>query len=141
MKYTFPFIVVVSLLLTSCGGRDQTPSKRVIGTWDCAYTNYYPNGKQTTATETEYFQNGTFATQSRIGMFITNDIASPITQTTTVGGNGVWHIENGFLCETVTNSRLSQAGSESKHQIIMLDGQTFSYREQNGDVHTATRRQ
>jgi hypothetical protein len=141
MKYTFPFIVLASLLLTSCGSRDQTPSKRVIGTWDCAYTNYYPNGKQTTGTETEYFPNGTFATQSTIGMFITNNIASPITQTTTVGGNGVWHIENGFLYETVTNSRSSQAGSESKHQIIMLNGQTFSYREQNGDVHTATRKQ
>jgi len=153
MKYAFTFLVLGSLLLTSCGSRDQTPSKRIVGTWECAYTNYYPNGKQTTATETEYFPDGTFATESRIGMFISNNIASqnlhggdtvppkPIIRNMNVGGKGIWHIEKEFLHETVTNSSSLLTGAESKHQIILLNGQSFTYRDQNGDVHTAIRKQ
>jgi hypothetical protein len=141
MKYTFPFIVLASLLLTSCGSRDQTPSKRIVGTWECAYTNYYPNGKQTTATETEYFPDGSFTTESRIGMFITNSIAKPIIQETTVGSKGVWHIEKEVLYETPTNSSSLPAGTASKHEIVLLSGQSFTYRDQNSEVHTAIRKQ
>jgi len=141
MKYPFTFLAFGLLLLTSCGSRDQTLSKKIVGTWECAFTNNYPNGTQTTATETEYVPDGTFALESRIGVFISNNIASPLIRKMTVGGNGVWHVEKWFLYETLTNSSSLPTGTETKDQIIMLNRQSFSYRDQNGDVHTATRKQ
>ena len=150
MKKQISLIIAGCLLSTTLLAENADFRQKLVGTWDFAATNTTPaDATQTMSTETTYHADGTFSMTGVIGMsYPTNSNTLTIRNTPnpfsrTIGGSGIWHVEQGCLYTTTTNSA-TKKNIDHCDEIVTLNEHQFTYRvkagQLQGEVRTATRK-
>ena len=119
-------------------------TEMLAGTWIYAATNLV----QTIFTETSYQTNGTFTLQGHYGVLAGTGNGDQAAGSATtdpslnrvIQGSGVWHVADGYLYTTVTNSTWIGKNEESRYEIMALNKRHFMYRNEQGEIRTAQRK-
>ena len=119
-------------------------TEMLAGTWIYEATNLV----QTIFTETTYQTNGTFTLQGHYGVLAATGGEAKAAGTTTpdpsqnrlIEGSGVWHVADGYLYTTATNSTWIGKNEESRYEIMALNKRHFMYRNEQGEIRTALRK-
>ena len=178
MKQRF-LILAACLLGSSLMAGDADFSQMLIGTWDFAWTNaaakHATEGCRWMSRETKYSADGTLTLTGEGGEIRPTNrtyqtciqregglVPNPESYRKTISGSGVWRVEHGCLCTTVTSSTgtvaevttdasgrqstniLSAHGivtNEHCDEILSVTPQLFSYRSKlGGPTNTAVRK-
>jgi hypothetical protein len=101
------------------------------------------------STETTYRPDGTFAMTGDVGMISPTNSktftipSKPNPFSKTIGGTGIWHIEQNRLYTTTTNSTSIATNVVHCYEIIALNEHLFTYRmtgHLQGQIRTETRK-
>ena len=124
----------------------EDAAQKLVGTWCFSGTNALENhATQTMATETKYRADGTFSIKGEIGMiypangnsrsFVVRDgvrVSQEESFSRIISGVGIWRIDQGHLCMTITNSSSIHTNVENRYEIVSLTEQHFIYRNTYG---------
>lgn len=109
---------------------DEEFTKRLVGVWFQSITNRQGVrvfGDATYRADGTVTWDGTFISQTRTQQFL---------------DHGVWRVERGYLCTTVTNSAVNQFAlhKEYRDELISATESEFAYRTSGGSVESRLRK-